>query len=92
VAEVVIVLVQPETGDELQWEKAGVLEIADIVVVHKGDLPTAGRVESQLREMLNLPGCRSVPVMRVSSSKETGVEELWQAIDACSGRQRAVSH
>ena len=39
VADVVIVLVQPETGDELQWEKAGQLEIADIVVVHKADLP-----------------------------------------------------
>ena len=41
VADVVIVLVQPETGDELQWEKAGQLEIADIVVVHKADLPGA---------------------------------------------------
>ena len=43
VADVVIVLVQPETGDELQWEKAGQLEIADIVVVHKADLPSADR-------------------------------------------------
>ena len=61
VADVVIVLVQPETGDELQWEKAGQLEIADIVVVHKADLPSAERVESQLRELLNLPGCRPIP-------------------------------
>ena len=72
VADVVIVLVQPETGDELQWEKAGQLEIADIVVVHKADLPSAERVESQLRELLNLPGCRPVPVVRVSSSKGSG--------------------
>ncbi len=83
VADVVIVLVQPETGDELQWEKAGQLEIADIVVVHKADLPSAERVESQLRELLNLPGCRPVPVVRVSSSKGLGVEELWAAVDAC---------
>jgi hypothetical protein len=64
-ADVVVVLVQPETGDELQWEKAGLLDIADIVVVHKADLPSsAERVESQLRELLNLPGwsrsCASV--------------------------------
>ena len=72
VADVVIVLVQPETGDDLQWEKAGQLEIADIVVVHKADLPNAERVESQLRELLNLPGCRPVPVVRVSSSKGLG--------------------
>src|SRR5262249_53553186 len=86
VADVVVVLVQPETGDELQWEKAGQLEIADIVVVHKADLPSAAHVESQLRELPNLPGCRSVPVLRVSSSKELGLEELWAAVEACSGR------
>ncbi|WP_406694341.1 cobalamin-dependent protein [Singulisphaera sp. Ch08] len=91
VADVVIVLVQPETGDELQWEKAGLLEIADIVVVHKADLSGAERVESQLRELLNMPGCRSVPVVRVSSARETGVEELWAAVDECPGRPRAVA-
>ena len=47
VADVVVVLVQPETGDELQWEKAGQLEIADIVVVHKADLPSADRTSSR---------------------------------------------
>jgi LAO/AO transport system ATPase len=88
VADVVIVLVQPETGDELQWEKAGLLEIADIVVVHKADLTSAGRVETQLRELLNLPGCRSIPVVRVSSTKQTGMEDLWAAVDTCPGRPR----
>lgn len=91
VADVVVVLVQPETGDELQWEKAGLLEIADIVVVHKADLSSAERVEAQLRELLNMPGCRSVPVVRVSSTKDTGVEELWAAIDACPP-QGGLSH
>jgi putative protein kinase ArgK-like GTPase of G3E family len=90
VADVVIVLVQPDTGDELQWEKAGQLEIADIVVVHKADLPSADRAFSQLRDLLNLPGCRSLPVVRVSSSKGLGVEELWTAVDACPGRPRVV--
>ena len=80
VADVIIVLVQPETGDELQWEKAGQLEIADIVVVHKADLASADRTLSQLRELLNLPGCRPVPVVSVSSSKGLGVNELWAAI------------
>ncbi len=82
VADIVAVLVQPETGDDLQWEKAGQLEIADVVVVHKADLPGADRVESQLRELLNLPGCRTVPVVRVSSSKSEGLVELWRAIES----------
>jgi LAO/AO transport system ATPase len=80
-AEVVVVLVQPEAGDALQWEKAGLLEIADVVVVHKADLPGADHVESQLRELLNLPGCRDVAVLRVSSSKGEGLEQLWAAIE-----------
>ncbi len=89
-ADVVVVLVQPETGDELQWEKAGQLEIADVVVIHKADLASSERVESQLRELLNLPGCRPTPVVRVSSAKGTGIEELWAAIDACPGRAPGV--
>jgi LAO/AO transport system ATPase len=87
-ADVAIVLVQPETGDVLQWEKAGQLEIADIVVVHKADLPTAERVESEVREMLSLSGHRPVPVLRVSSSKGQGLDELWAAAVACPYRPR----
>jgi LAO/AO transport system ATPase len=87
VADVVVVLVQPETGDELQWEKAGQLEIADIVVVHKADLPGADRTESQLRDLLNLPGCRSVVVARVSSNKQEGIDEVWEAIQYCATQQ-----
>jgi LAO/AO transport system ATPase len=90
VADVVIVLVQPETGDELQWEKAGQLEIADIVVVHKADLPRSDRVESEVRSLLNLPGRKPVPVVRVSSSKGLGVDELWTAALACPGRPHAA--
>jgi LAO/AO transport system ATPase len=81
-ADVVVLLVQPESGDDLQWQKAGLLEVADIVVVHKADLPGAERLTAQVQGLLNLPGCRPVPVFGVSSSKGTGLEELWSAIDA----------
>jgi LAO/AO transport system ATPase len=80
-AAVVVLLVQPETGDELQWEKAGVLEIADVVAVNKGDLPGAEQTEAQLREMLNLPGCRSTPVLRVSAGKNAGIDALWATVE-----------
>ena len=80
-ADVVLLLLQPETGDELQWLKAGVLEIADVVVVHKADLPGAERLETQVHDMLNLPGCRAVPVLRASANKGQGVEELWRCIE-----------
>lgn len=75
-ADVVVLLLQPESGDDIQWEKAGLLEIADIVVIHKADLPGADRVEAQVRAMLNLPGVREVPIVRVSAAKGTGLQEL----------------
>jgi len=81
-ADVVVLLVQPESGDDLQWQKAGLLEVADIVVVHKADLPGADRMQAQVQGLLNLPGCRPVQVLAVSSGKGTGLEELWKAIDA----------
>src|SRR5262249_5018123 len=86
-ADVVVLLVQPESGDELQWEKAGLLEVADVVVVHKADLPGAERLESQVRELLSLPGCREIAVLRVSWAKQTGLAELWDAVMACPRRR-----
>ena len=90
VADVVVLLVQPETGDELQWEKAGLLEVADIVVVHKADLPGAERMESQVRELLSLPGCREVTVLRVSSKQQQGLAEMWAAIAAAPRRDGSL--
>jgi LAO/AO transport system ATPase len=88
-SDVLVLLVQPESGDELQWEKAGLLEVADVVVVHKADLAGAERTQSQVKELLSLPGCRDIPVLGVSSSKQTGLDELWSTIAACPKRQSA---
>ena len=51
-ADTTVVLEAPELGDEVQAIKAGLLEVADIVVVNKGDRPGAQRTASQLRAML----------------------------------------
>jgi LAO/AO transport system kinase len=51
-ADTTVVLEAPEMGDEVQAIKAGLLEVADLVVVNKGDKPGAQRTASQLRAML----------------------------------------
>jgi LAO/AO transport system ATPase len=79
-ADVVVLLVQPETGDDLQWEKAGLLEVADVVVIHKADLPGSERTEAQLRDILGLSSGKTATVLRVSSKTGQGIGELWQAI------------
>jgi LAO/AO transport system ATPase len=81
-ADVVVLLLQPGTGDSLQWEKAGVLEIADVLVIHKADLPGAAAMEADLRTALSLGGDQVPPILAVSSLGGTGVSELWQAIRA----------
>jgi LAO/AO transport system ATPase len=88
-ADVVVLLVQPETGDDLQWEKAGVLEVADVVVIHKADLPGADQALAQVRAALGLSGTEDVPVLRVSARTGEGIDALWQAILHCPGRRRA---
>jgi LAO/AO transport system ATPase len=79
-ADVLVLLLQPETGDELQWEKAGVLEVADVVVVHKADLPGADRVAAQVRATLDLSHASSVSVIQASARTGQGMAQLWQAI------------
>jgi putative protein kinase ArgK-like GTPase of G3E family len=79
-ADVVVLLVQPETGDELQWEKAGLLEVADLVVVNKSDLPGADHMKTQLEGQLNSPGSRPVAVLTVSATRSEGLTELLAGI------------
>jgi LAO/AO transport system ATPase len=82
-ADVVVLLLQPETGDDLQWEKAGVLEVADVLVIHKADLPGAEQVEAQVRGALGLGKENTPPIVKVSSRTEQGLQALWEAVRAC---------
>ncbi len=79
--DVLVLLLQPETGDDLQWEKAGLLEVADVVAVHKADMPGAERVEAQVLASQQLSHGPHAPVVRVSSRTGQGVADLWRAIE-----------
>jgi LAO/AO transport system kinase len=79
-ADHTVLLLQPESGDDLQWEKAGILEIADVVVIHKADLPGAENTEAQIKSMLTLSAGREIPVLRVSSKDPASVSLLWEVL------------
>ena len=79
-ADMVVLLLQPESGDDIQWEKAGLLEIADLIVIQKSDLPGADRLERELKQNFTLPGFRTVPIVRVSAAKGDGIKELCDLI------------
>ncbi|MFN3384837.1 MAG: methylmalonyl Co-A mutase-associated GTPase MeaB [Archaeoglobaceae archaeon] len=54
VADTVVVILMPETGDDIQVNKAGILEIGDIFVINKSDLEGAENVERWIKYMLSL--------------------------------------
>ena len=90
-ADTTVVLEAPEMGDEVQAIKAGLLEVADIVVVNKGDRPGAGRTASQLRAMLaaaaprvagdDRPRPKRPEVIVTTASTGEGVAELLALVD-----------
>jgi len=91
-ADTTVVVEAPEMGDEVQAIKAGLLEVADFVVVNKGDRPGAERTAAQLRAMLGAgrpaggPGAaRSRPrrpdVLITTASTGEGVPVLLDAIN-----------
>jgi LAO/AO transport system kinase len=84
VADTVVVVVQPGSGDVLQFLKAGIMEIPDILVVTKADLEKIGaRARSDLEAALRSLGASDTPVVAVSSiAPPSGISELVDAIDA----------
>lgn len=91
-ADTTVVLEAPEMGDEVQAIKAGLLEVADLVVVNKGDKPGAQRTAAQLRAMLSPTVGRSAiaagrpqpkrpEVMVTTAATGEGVKALLVALD-----------
>jgi GTPase len=84
VADTVVVVVQPGSGDVLQFLKSGIMEIPDVLVVTKSDLgQMAMRTRRDLSAALRSLGARCTKVIAVSSlPPPTGVDELVSELDA----------
>jgi LAO/AO transport system kinase len=82
-ADTVAVVVQPGSGDVLQFLKAGIMEVPDVLVVTKADLgQVAQRARRDLHAALRSLGEPGVPVVAVSSlPPASGIEELAAALD-----------
>jgi LAO/AO transport system kinase len=84
VCDTVAVIVQPASGDVLQFLKAGIMEVPDLLVVTKADLGDAAkRSQRDLSQALGAVGSSGVPVLAVSSlPPPSGIGELADALDA----------
>lgn len=77
-ADIVLVVLIPGTGDDIQVFKAGIMEIADIFALNKADSPEADKMERQLKAMLDLgfTGETKPPVVRTVATEGEGISLL----------------
>ena len=83
VADIRVVISAPGLGDDIQAMKSGLLEIADVMVVNKGDRPGAEQTMQQLLGALSIRATQAarVPVLKTSALSGEGVPELVKTLD-----------
>jgi len=83
IADTTIVVEVPGLGDEVQAQKAGILEIGDILVVNKGDRPGSDRLSKELAMMLSLGEEKEwmPPIVTTTATNGDGFDELWEEIN-----------
>jgi LAO/AO transport system kinase len=81
-ADTTVVVVNPGWGDEVQANKAGLLEIADVLIVNKADRDGVGSTLRDLRQMLSMAPARgwTPPIIPTTATTADGVAAAWEAI------------
>lgn len=84
-AQTVVVVLVPESGDSIQVMKAGLMEIADVFAVNKSDRPQADQLVKELTTMVSMnPHDEKswiIPVIKTEAIRDTGTAELLQGIE-----------
>ena len=82
-ADITIVTLTPETGDEIQTMKSGIIEIADIFVVNKSDKSGADVLVKNLNSMLapHMKVNDAIPIIKTVANTGTGIDELYKIIE-----------
>jgi len=84
IADVVLLVLMPGSGDSVQALKAGIMEIPDVIVVNKMDHPGAKTMLQEVRSIVALDPERErrPPILLTDAVRGEGVRELWQALSA----------
>ena len=84
IADTVLLVLMPGSGDSIQALKAGIMEIPDVIAVNKRDHPAAKTMVNEVRSILSLgedTGWRP-PIVLTEAVRGEGIEELWEKIEA----------
>ncbi len=86
IADTVILVVSPESGDEIQFMKSGIYEVADIIVINKADRPAADKIYNEIKTAVNLAKTVlsnlskkqewDIPILKVVAKTGEGIDEM----------------
>ncbi len=84
IADTVVLVLMPGSGDSVQALKAGIMEIPDVIAVNKMDHPAAKTMLNEVRSILSLDRERSwrPPIVLTEAARDENVPELWEKIEA----------
>jgi LAO/AO transport system kinase len=87
-ADITLLVLVPEAGDDIQALKSGIMEIADIYVINKADRPGADAFAKNIQHLVHSSSDESVirEIIKTVASQNQGLSELCAAIDKCGDR------
>ena len=84
IADTVVLVLMPGSGDSIQALKAGIMEIPDVIAINKQDHPAAKTMQKEVRSILSLDKERAwrPPIVLTEATRGENVPELWEKIEA----------
>src|SRR5437870_10696110 len=83
IADTIVLVLMPGSGDSVQALKAGIMEIPDVIAINKMDHPAAKTMVNEVRSILSLDRDRAwrPPIVLTEATRDEGVPELWEKIE-----------
>jgi LAO/AO transport system kinase len=83
IADTVLLVLMPGSGDSIQALKAGIMEIPDVIAINKRDHPAAKTMLNEVRSILSLDHDRDwrPPIVLTEATRDEGVPELWEKVE-----------
>jgi LAO/AO transport system kinase len=86
-ADITLLVLVPESGDEIQNIKSGLMEIADAFIINKADRPDADLFANNLKKIVNQQKEGHIPVIKTIASNNSGIDELVDFIQSPSSKK-----
>jgi LAO/AO transport system kinase len=94
IADTVVLVLMPGSGDSVQALKAGIMEIPDVIAINKMDHPAAKTMLNEVRSILSLDKERpwKPPIVLTEATTGQNVPELWEKIEAHKAHLESEGH